>query len=320
MVNEKIYVVCPGGQVTGGPELLHQLVDELRKLGRAAYISYYPFDQNFKIPEAYAGYDVRQALPDGREGDLLILPESATKIAKRFGVMRIAIWWQSVDNYYILPPQQGWRKFVPARIAGRLARLPIGKLRIFDHYAQSEYARLHLLERGIEAKMLGDYLSGSHVPSSAKVRKNAIAYNPKKGKAVSELLVSKLSEIQFLPIENMDSKQVNALLSSVKIYMDFGNHPGKDRMPREAAIAGACVITGTSGAAGNAIDVDIPRRFKMEVDLELVGNFRARVEEIFNNFDQVSSEFDGYRDDIRSEREKFAMQCASIFGLTSSGD
>lgn len=36
----KIYVVCPVSIVTGGAELLHQFVDELRRLGRDAYISY----------------------------------------------------------------------------------------------------------------------------------------------------------------------------------------------------------------------------------------------------------------------------------------
>jgi len=45
---------------------------------------------------------------------------------------------------------------------------------------------------------------------------------------------------------------------SRKLYVDFGKHPGKDRMPREAAVHGCCIITGRRGAAGNPFDIPIP--------------------------------------------------------------
>ena len=50
-----IYVLCPGNVVTGGPELLHQLVDTLNCNGKNASIVYYPFDYAFYILIIYGG-------------------------------------------------------------------------------------------------------------------------------------------------------------------------------------------------------------------------------------------------------------------------
>lgn len=53
-------------------------------------------------------------------------------------------------------------------------------------------------------------------------------------------------------------------MSKSKVYIDFGNHPGKDRIPREAAISGCIVITGKRGAAAFAEDVCIPETYKFD--------------------------------------------------------
>ena len=61
-----IYVLCPGGIQTGGPELLHQLVSTLNSIGREAYIVYYPTNQVWQTPEVYIRYQCQQAenIPD----------------------------------------------------------------------------------------------------------------------------------------------------------------------------------------------------------------------------------------------------------------
>ena len=57
--NSKIYVFCPGGYATGGPEALHQLAHHLNKLGFEAYMHYYstPAGQN-GLHENYIKYQV----------------------------------------------------------------------------------------------------------------------------------------------------------------------------------------------------------------------------------------------------------------------
>ena len=95
----KIVVCCPKG-TSGGPELLHQLVDELRANGREAYISYYPFDTAFSCPDPYKKYDAPQSKIIDQNDVFILIPETATWIAKYIKKARVGIWWLSVDNYF----------------------------------------------------------------------------------------------------------------------------------------------------------------------------------------------------------------------------
>ena len=45
-------------------------------------------------------------------------------------------------------------------------------------------------------------------------------------------------------------------------YIDFGPHPGMDRLPREAALAGCVVVTNREGAANFDEDTPLPSQFK----------------------------------------------------------
>jgi hypothetical protein len=94
----KILVCCPTS-VTGGPELLHQLVDELRRIGHDAYIVYYPFDQAHDCPEPYRCYDVPQSQLIDEFDVTVVMPEVATWIGRQLKKAQGAVWWLSVDNY-----------------------------------------------------------------------------------------------------------------------------------------------------------------------------------------------------------------------------
>lgn len=56
--NKKVYVYCLASVVTGGCELLHQLVDFLNDNHRDAYIIYIGKGAK-KVPEAYSAYITR---------------------------------------------------------------------------------------------------------------------------------------------------------------------------------------------------------------------------------------------------------------------
>ena len=62
----------------------------------------------------------------------------------------------------------------------------------------------------------------------------------------------------------MTRNEIIRLLQRVKIYIDFGNHSGKDRIPRETAILKCCVMTGLRGSAKYKEDVNIPFDYKFE--------------------------------------------------------
>jgi hypothetical protein len=109
MKYQKIFVVCPGNSVTGGPEAIHQLVHDARELGVNAYVSYHPFGTSFTCPAAYAHYNAPHALPEDREGNLVILSEKYTREAQDFKNAAVGIWWLSVDNYYAKTNGSLWR-------------------------------------------------------------------------------------------------------------------------------------------------------------------------------------------------------------------
>ena len=52
----KIVILC-SHKKTGGPELQHQLVNQLNKIGRKAFICYFPFEQDFTPHEEYLKYE-----------------------------------------------------------------------------------------------------------------------------------------------------------------------------------------------------------------------------------------------------------------------
>lgn len=100
-------------------------------------------------------------------------------------------------------------------------------------------------------------------------------------------------------------------MRSSKLYIDFGNHPGKDRMPREAAICGCCIITGKRGAAANDVDIKIPSQYKIsDSDISLIAD---RIKYVLKNYEDLTSDFDSYRDKIRHEEAVFDAEIKRIF-------
>jgi hypothetical protein len=316
---EKIFVLCPGGKVTGGPHLLHQLVDELRANGHAAFVSYYPFDAAFETPSAYAKYDCPQGKPQDLGTSMIIAPEVVARLLKNFSSAQTAIWWLSVDNYFGTTGDSLWRdaKSLAKRMINGNVR-PLSSYRKHLHFVQSEYAGEYVRSASLQPIPLSDYLEIAHQASpifDPTVRQDVIAYNPKKGVATTQSLIQANPALKFRPIQNMTAAEVAAFLSVAKIYIDFGNHPGKDRLPREAAMAGCCVITGRRGSARNPHDVAIPQTYKLdEKAASFQPAFSALVQSILNDFGTHQAAFAPYRTKIGNERAEFKCRVREIFG------
>ena len=316
-VKGKILVCCPGSTVPGGPELMHQLVNELRELNHEAYICYSPFEGKHDCPDAYKEYNAPQMRVSDEEGDLIILPEITTCFVMKIKRARVAIWWLSVDNYF-RGCGESWVKDSFAKVKTLFRdRLPLICLRQCLHFTQSAYARNFLSRAFIPSMMLTDYLNLIHLKAkdgSICPKNNIIAYNPKKGASKTKAIIAANLNVNFVPIQGMTRDEVLTLLSTAKIYMDFGHHPGKDRLPREAAMAGCCIITGIQGSARNDEDVPIPSVYKLDDDCIPGGGFRSLVESIFNDFEQHNANFKEYRATIRNEPTAFRHQLDDIFG------
>jgi hypothetical protein len=315
---QKIQVVCPPDLTTGGPEALHQLVHAARQQGIDARVVYLPKAAGAIATTAvpYKIYDVviDQDIIDEPE-TLVVVSEVDTGILKDLKHAKKAIWWLSIDNYLLTR-------------GGRVKRL-LGLQKVFDidrpdagvyHLAQSEYARQFLSNKGLKSvQMLTDHLRDDFVAAveaetNHGTRIRRVAYNPKKGLEFTQMIIDLAgTDIEFVRLENMRPDQVRDTLMTSMIYMDFGHHPGRDRIPREAAMCGCSVITGRRGSAANNIDVPIEDRYKID---ETASDFAQRavavIKDIFDREENHRAAFDAYREIIRHQKIVFFAEVASV--------
>ena len=323
----KIYIACPGNSHTGGPELLHQLGSLLCQFGLDAYMFYTSRNSENPVDDFYFKYHVPYVLKvEDTPHNVIILFEAIGSRYFESKNMQKIFWWLSVDNY-----AKNISDIISARKQNYLLA-PMPKFFYFqetekdtEHWVQSEYARQFIMLNGVHEKniyMVEDYLNQAFLNKASKVdlakKENIVVFNPRKGFEVTRKLISFASDIKWIPIQNMTPEQVQSLLSKAKIYIDFGNHPGKDRIPREAAISGCVVITGKRGAAANDIDINIPPEFKFDVtdkDLPLI---IEKIRDVFENFNDNYLKQKAYRERIFNDKERFEKEVADAFNLKSS--
>ena len=116
-------------------------------------------------------------------------------------------------------------------------------------------------------------------------------------------------------MEHLNRSELINLIQSAKLYIDFGNHPGKDRLPRECAINGCCIITGKKGSAAFFEDIPIKNKYKFLDNDKSIPDIVATIRWSLKNYEQATTDFDDYRKKISNEKKIFETQVAQIFKL-----
>ena len=111
----------------------------------------------------------------------------------------------------------------------------------------------------------------------------------------------------------MTNEEVRGLLKSSKCYVDFGNHPGKDRFPREAAICGCMVVTGKRGSAAYAEDVCIPEEYKFDEKSVKIKDIADSIKKFLAEYNTRIDDFESYRQYILGEKTEFSKCVKEIF-------
>ena len=301
----KLLVICPAASVTGGPELLHQLASVLNDQGVNASICYYPFGSQNHVTPAYKHYNTNTInLPNDLQSYVVLASEYHTKILKKLDADHKIIWWLSVDNYHRFKDREILKNYLKKIFGSLVFRESLRNMMSCEHLSQSQYAMDFLTKNGIPSTYLGDYLSKYHKPfKNDSVKEDWIAYNPSKSSHFVSRLSKKFPHLVFKPIAGLTPDGVSSLLNSCKIYLDFGRHPGKDRLPREAALAGCCIITGTRGSARNDTDIPIPHMYKFsdKVTYENLKSVEELIVKAFGNYEIMRADFDNYRLVISNE-------------------
>ena len=323
-----VLVVCPGNAMTAGPEALHQLVATLVRLGQRASIVYHPFDRSFETPGPYRAHGAPVGRYADEPGTLVVFPEIFTKAALRVRHADAAIWWMSVNNFTAERYGRPWRdklRYWKYVLKGRQPWGGVRALAHLHHFAQSEYARQFLAAHGVASQPLSDpipvytgadYLRQLPAWLAAARRSDTILYNPSKGAPITAALMAAYPQWTFQPLRGLDRAQLADAFLQARLYIDFGHHPGKDRLPREAALHGCCVVTARHGSAANDVDVPLPARCKLDVRAQdFVQRFGEVAGDIFQRFEACAAELAPYRDVIAREPQTWEQQVAGAFAL-----
>lgn len=339
--NTKIFVHCQAGIVTGGAELLHQLVSRINDKGREAYIVYFG-EAEHAVPDEYRLYNIKVAdKVEDVDTNVEVIYEGRFDLAHQNKNIQKFLWWLSVDHFFMCSIlflsfsdliKYDYKLAIYSLIK-RIGTLILRKKNTFGnnisikylkslnavHGYQSEYAQNFLQNKKFgEIVALKDYINSQHGQKSISDisvthRENIILYNPKKGLAYTKKLIKQTPGLVWIPIANMTREELISLMQKAKLYVDFGYHPGKDRLPRECAANGCCVITGKRGSAAFFEDVAIPEQYKFEESKSSKKDIIKQIEWVLQNYDQAISDFQYYRHVIAEEKDEFEKQIDRIF-------
>lgn len=133
-----------------------------------------------------------------------------------------------------------------------------------SYYGQS-FVRRHL---GREAFIITDY--PRPMPSMAGMQRqpNLVTYNGSKGQWKINELRALLPEVEFRPIQGMSFDEVCRTLAASALYVEIGHLPGRDRLPREAALLGTPTVLLARGAGfcWNDFPIGVDYRIPYTVD------------------------------------------------------
>ena len=305
MAIRRLQVVSPAHSVTGGPESLHNLVSLANRLGYAAEVVYHPYAAGIEVPPAYRHYEAPVGTLRDEPGVFIVFPETLCMQALRIRHATPAIWWLSVNNFALIK-YHTWRdklRYLRSVVKRKRPLRGVRGMRQVLHISKSDYDREYLSSRGVQSQPLAGPISAyylRHATSEEMAgKRDLILHNRRKGLQLTTRLRAEFPQHDFVALAGLDEAGLRDAYLSAKLYIDFGQHPGKERMPREAAASGCCIITGRQGSAANSVDIPIPERFKLdERDPRLYEKFAAAVVEVFDHFAQVSAEFEPYRSAI----------------------
>jgi len=290
----KIYINTPSNYLAGGVESLFQLGSTINNNGGTALLFDSIHGHNI-IPKKYSHYNVKftNIIEDSHE-NWVIYPEVWTEKIDTFTKTKNAIWWLSVDNNH-----NKFNRFKDSNII---------------HFYQSYYALNHLQKKDVYYYLpLFDFIQNEYIDTNYNIydKKNIVCYNPAKGKHITDKIMFLNPDITFIPIINMNEYQVIETLKSSKMYIDFGSHCGRDRIPREACALGNCVITNKNGSARFFNDVCINEEYKFEdTNIDLVGK---KIRNIFDNFEKHFNNFSLYRNIIKNQKEEHNVLIKQYF-------
>ena len=321
--NSNIIIICPSQMVTGGPEALHQLSDQLIQFGlKNVFIHYTPAKKNAKP----VNYNIYKTLEikyiEDSEINVLVIPESMTNLVKKYPKSQKIIWWLSVDFYKTLMN----KRIRKQNIFSRLFYNQKDREYFFEdiqnlfQWAQSFRSRKYLLDHQVSEGKINfvcDYVNPIFLENNKIISKdlfnNKIIYNPRKGQNEIAALIKNSPELNWVPIQNMNAEQIKNLMSECLVYVDFGENPGRDKMLRESVSQDCCIVSGTNGSSFYYEDLMIPEDYKFHFSQKEIPNILAKIKEVLHDYKNHIKNFQTYKNIVKAEKFQFENVLKEVF-------
>lgn len=266
---------------------MHQLVHVANKSVEAAML-YLPGGE---VPEPYQRYSVPQVqIEDVPQDAVVVLPEIWPEQAHLFPNNRNALWWLSVDNF------------------GSHGQHNVGSVAV--HLCQSAYAWRHVKSKfSRPSMMLTDWVT---LPKSSAVRGRRVAVNPAKDVGLLRKFMATRTDLEFVQLRGLDAQGVADALASCQVYVEFGANPGRDRPPREAALAGCVVASVLTGSAKVFDDMPIGAEYKFS-QLDEVSLI---VDHVLGDYETHYRAQQSYRFWVHNQKAEFEREVAEFLAMT----
>ena len=346
--NSIVYVLAPANTFTGGPELLHQFAYHFFKLFKVkTKMVYLPIDQKNLVHKNFNKYKVNysSSITDHKD-NILIIPEASMYLdfSLKFKKLRKILWWMSLDNYYGYKFKFEYNKYlrsiikIPYKLINTFNKMVNYSFGIYTehdylkffynfrslnnqkeltqitlHMAQSYYSLNFLKKKFKNVKYLSDYQRDEIIKMKIKTKnkKNIICYSGKSNQFINRIIKS--TNLPMIKLSGLSSDKIIKILKSSKLFLDFGYHPGKDRLPREAVILNNCIITNKKGSALNSIDIPIKKKYKFKETNNNLLKIKKTINEIINEYHNEIKNFKNYKNIVLKEKKKFLIDLKKIF-------
>lgn len=329
----KIYILCPANFATGGPEALHQLGKELVEQGFNAFMYYLNFDYTqYESPvhDNYKNYEVPYTeRVDNKEDNILIFPETYCIYLwqKEYKNLQKIIWWLSVTNFHI--SLENIKKHYYHKKYYFLKRFfknyPIPTLKKVKktkaiHIAHSYYSIDYLTKNGfVVTGQLSDYMHDRFLTGAdfTAEKTNTIIYNPIKNDEFLKSIELQVPEFQWIPIhKGYTPDEVLQLMIQAKVYIDFGYHPGKEKMPREACLSDCCLIIGKDGSAKFKEDMPINEAYHFDKSENSKSKIVHKIRDCMVYYNENINDFSAYKKVLLNEKIVFKESVSKLFKIT----
>ena len=196
--------------------------------------------------------------------------------------------------------------------AERVVRRPI------NFGTQSFYGRGFIsTELGRESFMLTDY---PRIPRIASQRRdpNLVLYNGAKGRWKIPDLEQRLPNVNFRPIQGMSFTEVAEALSRASLYVEIGNLPGRDRLPREAANFETPTVLLARGAGYCWDDFPLGERYRIPYTEDWADLMAPVIQEALDDPKEIARVQEPFREWVAGERTLYEDSLDSWMERVSS--